>query len=481
MVVECRGANHRGIPESTDPARARRKASRPSLLRATAARHPRGTPTGHGRGSRPVPDAGSACSQTTGHHRRRGPRVASPRAAAPTSSPTGYAPLVKRKRPGGQLWWSPRRRASTSRSLRIGFVLVGLAAASRYSSTRWRGSSSPWRARRPTFSPERSTTGGGIRLVIAVIPIVIVTQVVISALHIGFVGIISWPVFLAVGLTILIWRNASARAGLDEQRPRPDAQPRERGWAALEAGPPRRRRRPPGDGRHRGPDPGPPEHGRAAAAGRGATGHRRHRAALRPLVAAPRPRPGVGAAGAGAGRGAGRDGGAHPRLGAADAGPDPAVAQTTPRTWSGWPGRRNASCGPGCSRAGRPGRSARTCHGAVRRGRAAPARRGGRPRDPVQVGDGRGLRAEREPGALLAAAREATVNAAKWSGAAVVSLFAEVEPDSGDRVRARPGPGLRSRGRPGRPPGHRRVHPGPDGPATAGRRSIGQHRARAPR
>ena len=30
--------------------------------------------------------------------------------------------------------------------------------------------------------------------------------------------------------------------------------------------------------------------------------------------------------------------------------------------------------------------------------------------------------------ALLAAAREATVNAAKWSGAAVVSLFAEVEP-----------------------------------------------------
>jgi signal transduction histidine kinase len=31
--------------------------------------------------------------------------------------------------------------------------------------------------------------------------------------------------------------------------------------------------------------------------------------------------------------------------------------------------------------------------------------------------------------ALLAAAREATVNAAKWSGAGVISLFAEVEPD----------------------------------------------------
>jgi signal transduction histidine kinase len=31
--------------------------------------------------------------------------------------------------------------------------------------------------------------------------------------------------------------------------------------------------------------------------------------------------------------------------------------------------------------------------------------------------------------ALLAAGREATVNAAKWSGAASVSLFVEVEPD----------------------------------------------------
>jgi signal transduction histidine kinase len=49
----------------------------------------------------------------------------------------------------------------------------------------------------------------GIRLFIAVIPLVVVTQIVISLLHVSFVGIISWPVFLAAGLTILIWRNAS--------------------------------------------------------------------------------------------------------------------------------------------------------------------------------------------------------------------------------------------------------------------------------
>jgi signal transduction histidine kinase len=49
----------------------------------------------------------------------------------------------------------------------------------------------------------------GIRLVIAVIPILVVFQIVVSALRIGFVGIISWPVFLAAALAILIWRNVS--------------------------------------------------------------------------------------------------------------------------------------------------------------------------------------------------------------------------------------------------------------------------------
>jgi len=47
--------------------------------------------------------------------------------------------------------------------------------------------------------------------------------------------------------------------------------------------------------------------------------------------------------------------------------------------------------------------------------------------DAVTVGN---CRLDDDLSALLAAAREATVNAAKWSGAEVVSLFAEVEPDS---------------------------------------------------
>ena len=51
----------------------------------------------------------------------------------------------------------------------------------------------------------------------------------------------------------------------------------------------------------------------------------------------------------------------------------------------------------------------------------------GVPVEAVMVGD---CELDESLAALLAAAREATVNAAKWSGASVISLFAEVEPDN---------------------------------------------------
>lgn len=53
--------------------------------------------------------------------------------------------------------------------------------------------------------------------------------------------------------------------------------------------------------------------------------------------------------------------------------------------------------------------------------------RHGVPVEIVTVGD---CPLDDDLGALLAAAREATVNAAKWSGASVISLYAEVEADS---------------------------------------------------
>ncbi len=49
----------------------------------------------------------------------------------------------------------------------------------------------------------------GIRIVIAIIPLLVVIQIVAAGLHLGYLGSFSWPVFLAVGIAVLIRRNAS--------------------------------------------------------------------------------------------------------------------------------------------------------------------------------------------------------------------------------------------------------------------------------
>jgi signal transduction histidine kinase/phage shock protein PspC (stress-responsive transcriptional regulator) len=93
--------------------------------------------------------------------------------------------------------------------LRIGFVLVGLASGVPVLVYALAWLVVPVDDETTNIFSRAINDRRGIRLVIAVIPVVVVTQIVVSALHIGFVGIISWPVFFAVGLTILIWRNAS--------------------------------------------------------------------------------------------------------------------------------------------------------------------------------------------------------------------------------------------------------------------------------
>jgi signal transduction histidine kinase len=93
--------------------------------------------------------------------------------------------------------------------LRIGFVLVGLASGVPVLVYALAWLVVPMDQETTNIFSRAVNDRRGIRLVIAVVPVVIITQVVVSALHIGFIGIISWPVFLAAGLTILIWRNAS--------------------------------------------------------------------------------------------------------------------------------------------------------------------------------------------------------------------------------------------------------------------------------
>jgi signal transduction histidine kinase len=58
----------------------------------------------------------------------------------------------------------------------------------------------------------------GIRLVVAIIPALLVAQVVASALNIGYIGSFVWPTFLALGAAVLVWRNASEqeRAWIDD-------------------------------------------------------------------------------------------------------------------------------------------------------------------------------------------------------------------------------------------------------------------------
>jgi signal transduction histidine kinase len=50
---------------------------------------------------------------------------------------------------------------------------------------------------------------GGIRLAIALIPLLVVVQVLVAAAHVGYLGSISVPIFLAAAAAILIRRNAS--------------------------------------------------------------------------------------------------------------------------------------------------------------------------------------------------------------------------------------------------------------------------------
>ena len=216
-----------------------------------------------------------------------------------------------------------------------------------------------------------------------------------------------------------------------------------------------------------------PVGGRRRAAG---GGHHPDRARpdLRPLGDQAGPPAGRGAPRADPLRGPRRDGRPPARLGAAHPGPDPAG-----RRLAGG-GRPGPPAGAGAAGLAVPG------PGAGRR--PAAAGRGG-DRDPGRAaarrarrGRGGGRRpARRRRRALVDACQEAAFNAARHSGAPLVSVYVEVEPDELTGFVRDEGKGFDPDAGPDRPARHRRLDPRPHPSATAAASRSSPAPARAPR
>ena len=203
----------------------------------------------------------------------------------------------------------------------------------------------------------------------------------------------------------------------------------------------------------------------------------------RPVVAAHGPRPGPGAAGAHPVRGAGRGGRPPARLRPPDPRPHPAQRRRPPHGRHHGPPPGAGAAHAGSTRAtsrptGATDRPPTTLAAAVTRAAEEVEVDHGVSIDVVAVGD---APLDDRLEAVVAAAREAMVNAAKWSGATSVSVYVEVGRGRGQGLRA----GLGQRVRPGRgrrrPPRPAGVDHRPDGPPRRPGRGAHRRPARAPR
>ena len=98
--------------------------------------------------------------------------------------------------------------------VRIGFVLLALGSGMGILVYALAWLLIPLEGESTTIFTRAITDRRGIRLVIAIIPLLVLVQVIAGALHLGYLGSFSWPVFLAAGGAILIRRNASTQERL---------------------------------------------------------------------------------------------------------------------------------------------------------------------------------------------------------------------------------------------------------------------------
>ena len=93
--------------------------------------------------------------------------------------------------------------------VRIGFVLVAVASGVMVLAYPLAWLLIPMEGQSDNIASRAVGDRRGIRTVAAIlVPLLIAMQFITSSLHVPFVGFLGWPTFLAVGVLILIWRNA---------------------------------------------------------------------------------------------------------------------------------------------------------------------------------------------------------------------------------------------------------------------------------
>jgi signal transduction histidine kinase len=103
--------------------------------------------------------------------------------------------------------------------VRIGFVLVAIASGVMVFVYAMAWLLIPMEGDTGNIYSRAISDRRGIRTAAAIlIPLLIAVQFITSALHVPFVGFVGWPTFLAIGVIVLIWRNAgeSEKAFIDD-------------------------------------------------------------------------------------------------------------------------------------------------------------------------------------------------------------------------------------------------------------------------
>ncbi len=103
--------------------------------------------------------------------------------------------------------------------VRIGFVLLAIASGVMVFVYAMAWLLIPMEGESDNIYSRAVSDRRGIRTIAAIlIPLLIAVQFITASLHVPFVGFLGWPTFLAIGVIVLIWRNAgeSEKAFIDQ-------------------------------------------------------------------------------------------------------------------------------------------------------------------------------------------------------------------------------------------------------------------------